>query len=177
MPKVVSWANRICTNANRNLKDEKFHVFYCKKCSTHVLITDAELPDLPKRRTDGAPVFDIQSCVVKLNTKPKAEPVKLRRDRGIECQYQHLCPTCENIVGYQCVPHGKEAQLVYLVDDSIVWPKYRRKSPWVCRVCGYTARDLVGLQSHMKQRNHENQEEGRYGVEDVDAPMPPLIIG
>jgi len=142
-----------------------------------VLITDAELPELPKRRTDGAPVFDVSTCVVKLNTVPKSEEVKLRRERGIESQYQHLCTTCSTVVAYQSVPHNTTASLIYLVDDTVIWPKYRRKTPWVCRVCGFTARDAIGFQTHMKQRNHEKQEEGRFGIEDADAPMPPLIVG
>jgi hypothetical protein len=41
-------------------------VYYCKYCGEHVLITDAVLGTLPKRRTDGARVLDTEKYVVRL---------------------------------------------------------------------------------------------------------------
>eukprot|EP00921_Rhytidocystis_pertsovi_P015159 GHVQ01024218.1.p1 GENE.GHVQ01024218.1~~GHVQ01024218.1.p1 ORF type:complete len:227 (-),score=16.81 GHVQ01024218.1:868-1548(-) len=226
MPKVVSYGNRVFTNANRNLKDQRFNVFYCKQCRTHILITDADIGQLPKRKTDGAPVFDATKCVVRLNTVPIKDPVKVARPGGLETQYHHACEKCGQIVAYQSVPHSPPSDsdppvpsttstsdrsaelassdsavsstatsapprlLVYLVNSGVLWPRYKPRSPWVCKVCGYVCRDSEHLEVHKKQRGHENQEEGIFsgpnggigGAEagcgpDSDAPLPPLIVG
>ena len=38
--------------------DAKIGVYYCRYTGEHVLITDAELARLPKRKTDSARVLD-----------------------------------------------------------------------------------------------------------------------
>ncbi|CEM17362.1 unnamed protein product [Vitrella brassicaformis CCMP3155] len=175
MPKVVSFRNKVFTNANRNLRDDKFHVFHCKKCNNHVLITDMELTDIPRRRTDNAIVFDTEASVVKLNTNAKDEPVVIKREKGVERQWHHFCPECGQLVAYQSCQLNDNPRYFYLVDNNIVWPRFRKRTPWVCKVCGYVCRDSTHLEQHKKSRGHENQEEGRQ--DDPDAPIAPIIVG
>eukprot|EP00922_Rhytidocystis_sp_ex-Travisia-forbesii_P003418 GHVS01004984.1.p1 GENE.GHVS01004984.1~~GHVS01004984.1.p1 ORF type:complete len:337 (+),score=100.75 GHVS01004984.1:43-1053(+) len=336
MPKVVSYDNRVLTNASRNLRDQRFHVFCCRRCLTHITITDAVVADLPRRRTDGSAVLDSTKSVVRLNTIPHIKPVKLYRAGGVETQYHHACPTCSQVVAYQCVPHTctksklqqQQAQqqqnvttkssssssssstsssvdvtaavcslasssasnevvgvvpptlpsqpllteetttllsssltspltssssssssnidgttsllitntspapiiastppppslpsssssskltppppprppthstspspsppppgggrlLVYLLNDNVLWPKYRPKTPWICRICGYVCKDAQQLEIHKKQRGHEKQEDGTFKLPGEDGKdggggdyvMPPVIVG
>lgn len=101
------YANRVYTNANKTLVDQRFRVFHCKRCTSYVLITDADIQAAPRRRTDNAIVFCPEKNLVKLRTKPVYEPVKVRRLKGIETQYIHACADCGLHIAYQSVPHNK----------------------------------------------------------------------
>ena len=46
--------------------DAKIGVYYCRYTGEHVLITDAELARLPKRKTDSARVLDTEKYTVRL---------------------------------------------------------------------------------------------------------------
>lgn len=106
MPKVISVGYRVFTNQYKNLKDEKFNIFSCNKCKTYFLITDADLENIPKRRTDNAPVFDPKACIMRMNTVRSDECMRIRREKGIETQFFHLCRNCKQPLAYQSIPHS-----------------------------------------------------------------------
>eukprot|EP00918_Siedleckia_nematoides_P100999 GHVU01220720.1.p1 GENE.GHVU01220720.1~~GHVU01220720.1.p1 ORF type:complete len:179 (+),score=16.37 GHVU01220720.1:64-600(+) len=178
MPKVISFGNKILTNHRTNLRDDKFHVFHCKRCRTHVVITDADLGNIPRRRTDSAPVFDMSKWVVKLHTKVSEQGMKIRRPGGLETQYMHQCPSCDLEIGYQCTPPNEPAQFrfIYLMEKMVHFPDFKPKTPWCCTVCGYVARSKQSLQIHFKQRGHENQELGQF-KDQGNQSFAPVIVG
>ena len=62
--------------------DAKISVYYCRSTGEHVLITDADLSRLPKRRTDGARVLDTEKHTVRLKATPEPKAVLIRREGG-----------------------------------------------------------------------------------------------
>lgn len=110
------------------------------------MTTDAELHKLPRRRTDGALVLDARLQVVKLYTQRREAPggrgawlvgrqgsKAVRREKGVERQYLHGCPSCNQDVGYTSKPHEAALELVYLLESSVDVPWHRMKSPWTCK--------------------------------------------
>ncbi|URE34305.1 exostosin family [Musa troglodytarum] len=70
-------------------------VYYCKHCSSHVLITDTQLQKMPKRKTDKAHVLDKTKHLARLNVK-EAGKVLLKRGEGkLEKQFRMSCTGCE----------------------------------------------------------------------------------
>lgn len=178
MPKVVGNANTVYTNASRNLTELKYHAFHCKTCKSYFMITDINLDHLPQRRTDGAYVIGASKGVVKLRTEPAQEATKIRRLKGIETQYRHMCKDCKSVVAYQSVPHDRERELLYLVPHNVLLPKRKAQPAFQCRICGFVTTSSDRFESHKKGRGHQDQEAGPAPkLEDADAPMPPLIVG
>ena len=130
-------------------EDDSFNAFHCKRlrgaraswrpvcgpcrCHTHLVTTDAELHKLPRRRTDGALVLDARLQVVKLYTQRREGSKAVRREKGVERQYLHGCPSCNQDVGYTSKPHEAPLELVYLLESSVDVPWHRMKSPWTCK--------------------------------------------
>eukprot|EP00271_Cylindrocystis_brebissonii_P006738 TRINITY_DN19525_c0_g1_i1.p1 TRINITY_DN19525_c0_g1~~TRINITY_DN19525_c0_g1_i1.p1 ORF type:complete len:273 (+),score=62.39 TRINITY_DN19525_c0_g1_i1:383-1201(+) len=48
--------------------DSDLFVYYCKHCGAHVLITDTQLQNMPRRKTDQALVLDKSKHLARLNT-------------------------------------------------------------------------------------------------------------
>merc|ERR1719409_1524040 len=134
--------------------DEDFNAFHCKRCDTHVVITDADLSTLPRRRTDGAMILDARKVIVRPNTKRREGCQLVRRPNGVERQYVHACVSCGKEVGYTSTPHEAELQLLYLSETAVSVPWHRKKTPWVCKVCGYVCQGEAQLEAHRKQRQH-----------------------
>eukprot|EP01071_Lankesteria_metandrocarpae_P001895 Lankesteria_metandrocarpae@DN1954_c0_g1_i1.p1 len=160
MPKVVSYRHQIFTNSNRNLTDEKFRVFHCKSCEAHVVITDVPLNGLPSRRADNAAVLDRTRGLVKMTAVEdlsSASPVIVKRPQGMEKQYMYNCSECKRPVAYQSAPFDTAAEdirFIYLIRGAVQWPKYRKHTPFACRVCGYVCQSQAQLDSHSKIRSH-----------------------
>ncbi|CBZ50077.1 os07g0295200 protein, related [Neospora caninum Liverpool] len=175
------YASRVYTNANKFLLDEKFRVFHCKRCTSHVLITDADVDAAPRRRTDNAPVFCPDKNLVKLRTKPIAEPVKVKRLKGLETQYLHACAECGQHVAYQSVPHdkGQSVPFVYIIETAVIFPKKAFKPRLRCRVCGFIPRNEQHFEDHKRERGHWDQDSGNFPAteEPNDAPLNPIIVG
>ena len=55
-------------------------VYYCKYSGDPVLITDAVLGNLPKRRTDGARVLDTEKYTVRLKAQPEVKAKLIKRE-------------------------------------------------------------------------------------------------
>lgn len=173
------YANRVFTNANKYLLDEKFRVIHCKKCTAYVVITDADTDKLPRRRTDNAPVLCMDQGTVKISSTPIDEAVKVKRLKGIETQYFHACQECGQRVLYQSVPHEKDAKLVYVIEQNVIMPKLKWEPKPRCRICGYVARDEVHFEEHKRDRGHWDQSGGTFpGWEEKnDTPVNPVIVG
>ncbi|PFH33775.1 hypothetical protein BESB_079910 [Besnoitia besnoiti] len=175
------YAHRVYTNANKCLLDEKFRVFHCKRCTAHVLITDADVEGAPRRRTDNAPVFCPDKNLVKLRTKPVKEPVKVKRLKGLETQYLHACADCGQNVAYQSVPHDdpKAVPFVYLIETAVIFPKSSTKRRQRCRVCGFVPRNEQHFEDHKRERGHWDQESGTFSAteDNNDTPINPIIVG
>mmetsp|Transcript_19675 Transcript_19675/g.31419 ORF Transcript_19675/g.31419 Transcript_19675/m.31419 type:complete len:158 (-) Transcript_19675:9-482(-) len=144
---------------NRNEKeDDTFNTFHCKRCRAHLVITDIDLADVPRRRTDGAIVLDARKQVVKLYTKKREGHNVVRREKGAERQFMH----------------EEDLEMIYLSDTAVVVPWHRMKNPWVCKVCGYICQSEADLEKHRKQRQHtiamENDKE-------AENEMKPIIVG
>merc|ERR1719382_853671 len=106
MPKVVTFRRMpVFTNMREKQVDDNFIVFTCRRCDTHVAITDADLATIPRRRTDGARVLDAKRMVVKLNTAQREGSQLIEREKGAERQYVHACLKCGQAVGYTSTPH------------------------------------------------------------------------
>eukprot|EP00933_Yihiella_yeosuensis_P038007 TRINITY_DN31996_c0_g1_i1.p1 TRINITY_DN31996_c0_g1~~TRINITY_DN31996_c0_g1_i1.p1 ORF type:complete len:176 (+),score=24.14 TRINITY_DN31996_c0_g1_i1:53-580(+) len=175
MPKVVT-SRRCPVYTNRHQKDDDpFNAFHCKRCRAHVVSTDIDLASIPRRRTDGALVLDARKQVVKLYTKKREGSTTVRREKGMERQYLHACPKCDQDVGYTSKPYEEEdLEMIYFLDTAIDVPWHRMKTPWVCKVCWYVCQSEAHLERHRKQRQHsvamENEKEAR-------SEMKPIIVG
>eukprot|EP00929_Paragymnodinium_shiwhaense_P120444 TRINITY_DN92396_c0_g1_i1.p1 TRINITY_DN92396_c0_g1~~TRINITY_DN92396_c0_g1_i1.p1 ORF type:complete len:178 (-),score=45.44 TRINITY_DN92396_c0_g1_i1:153-686(-) len=177
MPKVVTMRRMpVFTNMKQTLTDDSFNVFHCKKCSTHLVITDADLAALPKRKTDGALVLDARKYVVQPHTERKEGEQLVRREKGVERQYIHCCKNCKKDVGYTSTPHDATLQLLYLSEQAVEVPWHKKKTPWVCKVCGYVCQDEDSLEAHKKQRQHF-EEEAEKEAKDAANGTAPIMVG
>ncbi|CAK9064896.1 unnamed protein product [Durusdinium trenchii] len=173
MPKIVT-SKRLPVYTNKGQKeDDNFNAFHCKRCRTHLVTTDAELAQLPRRRTDGAMVLDARLQVVQLYTLRKEGSRTIRREKGVERQYVHACPSCDQEVAYTSKPHEAELELIYL-SDAVDVPWHRMKSPWTCKVCGYICQNLQQLQLHRKQRDHTEEMENE---QEEKNQLKPIVVG
>jgi len=176
MPKVVSFRRTpVFTNMKQKLVDEDFNVFHCRRCDTHVVITDADLMAISRRRTDGALVLDSTKSVVRLNTARREGSQLIRRPKGVERQYLHACTSCGQVVGYTSTPHEEEFKLLYMSETAVKVPWHRKKTPWVCKICGYVCQDAAQLEAHKKQRQHLG--EGQAEKNEADCETRPIIVG
>ncbi|CAE6946905.1 unnamed protein product [Symbiodinium sp. CCMP2592] len=154
MPKVVT-SRRLPVYTNKGQKeDDRFNAFHCKRCRTHLVTTDADLANIPRRRTDGAMVLDARLQVISLYTVKREGSRVIRREKGAERQYVHACPSCDQDVGYTSKPHEADLELVYLSDTAVTVPWHRMKSPFTCKVCGYICQSQGQLEFHRKQKQH-----------------------
>ena len=88
--------------------------WFCTSSGEHLLITDAELSDLPRRRTDGALVLDTQACVARL--RAEQQPAKLvQREDGFERQYRYSTAT-DLLFAYRTEPGGR---LLYILPNAL----------------------------------------------------------
>ncbi|KAK4775408.1 hypothetical protein SAY87_023369 [Trapa incisa] len=99
--------------------DSDLFVYYCKYCSSHVLITDTQLQKTPKRKTDRAHVLDKKKHLVRLNVK-EAGKILLKRGEGKqEKQFRMNCLGCELFVCYRAEENLDDASFIYIVDGGL----------------------------------------------------------
>ena len=95
--------------------DAKIGVYYCRYTGEHVLITDAELARLPKRKTDSARVLDTEKYTVRLKAVADGKATMIRREGGkVERQYRYMCgelPVC-----YKSEEGGR---YLYIIDGAL----------------------------------------------------------
>lgn len=95
--------------------DAKIVVYYCKYCGEHVLITDAVLGQLPKRKTDNARVLDTEKYTVRLKAEPEVKAKLIKREGGkLEKQYRYLCGKLP-----VCYKSEQEGRYLYLIDGAL----------------------------------------------------------
>ncbi|CAK9064898.1 Uncharacterized protein SCF082_LOCUS33332 [Durusdinium trenchii] len=111
--------------------------------------------------------------VVQLYTLRKEGSRTIRREKGVERQYVHACPSCDQEVAYTSKPHEAELELIYL-SDAVDVPWHRMKSPWTCKVCGYICQNLQQLQLHRKQRDHTEEMENE---QEEKNQLKPIVVG
>mmetsp|Transcript_52138 Transcript_52138/g.124201 ORF Transcript_52138/g.124201 Transcript_52138/m.124201 type:complete len:178 (+) Transcript_52138:74-607(+) len=177
MPKVVTSRRLpVFTNMKQKLTDENFNVFHCKRCQTHVIITDHDLFEVPRRKTDGAMVLDGRKVVIRLNTNRRETCNLVRRPNGVERQYVHECKNCGQDVAYTSTPHDQDLALFYVLDTAVEVPWHKKKTPWTCNVCGYICQSEMHLEAHRKQRQHFDdgaEEEAKQAAQEAK----PIIVG
>nr|XP_027121559.1 UPF0235 protein At5g63440 isoform X2 [Coffea arabica] len=99
--------------------DSDLFVYYCKHCSSHVLITDTQLQKIPKRKTDKAYVLDKKKYLARLNIQ-EAGKVLLKRGEGkMEKQYRMNCVTCGLFVCYRAEEDLESASFIYVIDGAL----------------------------------------------------------
>jgi len=158
MPKVISLRPMIFSNTRERATDT-LNSFKCKSCDNICLITDVKLYGVPKRKTDNAVILNLEKDICRMRTKEIEEVVKIKRAKGKERQYQHACANCGEIVAYQCVPHGTDCKVLYVKQDTMRIPWNKMITPFVCKICGFMAKDKESLVAHQKQRQHFWEEE------------------
>ncbi|THV08420.1 hypothetical protein K435DRAFT_771927 [Dendrothele bispora CBS 962.96] len=126
MPKVVSRsAVSSSTDAQPTASSAAaLRVYYCI-CGEFILVLDASLSALPRRKTDKAFIIRCQdgdsakARVFKLNAV-SGDPILLEREGGHEHQYRFLCPRCTLPIGYQSTPPpAKSGQFLYVLPGAL----------------------------------------------------------
>ncbi|ORZ07636.1 hypothetical protein BCR42DRAFT_383303 [Absidia repens] len=119
MPKIVSSSTVSSSNFDENQNDQrqKLQIYYCL-CSEFLMVIDAELQLLPRRKSDNAIIVDNRQRTYKLNAEPK-QPVILKRRDGFEKQYRYHCPRCELFIAYEMKEERKSDHYTYIVDAAL----------------------------------------------------------
>ncbi|KAF5757905.1 putative YggU-like superfamily protein [Helianthus annuus] len=100
--------------------DSDLFVYYCKHCSSHVLITDTQLQKMPKRKTDKAYVLDKKKHLTRLNINQAGGKVLLKRGEGkLEKQFRMNCMGCGLFVCYRSEEDLESASFIYVVDGAL----------------------------------------------------------
>ncbi|CAM8912638.1 unnamed protein product [Rhodiola kirilowii] len=106
-------------DAAREGSDSDLFVYYCKHCSSHVLITDTQLQKLPKRKTDKAYALNKTKHLARLNIE-EAGKVLLKRGEGkLEKQFRMNCLGCGLLVCYRSEEDLETATFIYIVDGAL----------------------------------------------------------
>ncbi|CAG8494494.1 9891_t:CDS:2 [Ambispora gerdemannii] len=119
MPKIVS-SSTVSSSEQTNVRPEQhLHVYYCL-CSEFILVIDAKLDRLPRRKTDNAYIIANGKRIYKLNAiEPSNNPIVLKRLQGYEKQYRLHCPRCNLFIAYEVTPKRKSGAFTYIVEGSL----------------------------------------------------------
>lgn len=104
--------------------------YYCSLCGYHVLVTNKNLAEAKRRRSDLALIVDYENQFCKY--MKKGEIIRIRRENGIEQQWKWNCGDCGVEIAYQSYPHdymlsneigsGKVPQIkdaLYVINKSL----------------------------------------------------------
>ncbi|KAJ3683564.1 hypothetical protein LUZ60_013791 [Juncus effusus] len=94
-------------------------VYYCKLCSSHVLISDTQLQKMPRRKTDKAYVLDKQKHLARLNIKESGKILLKRGEGKVEKQFRMACKGCELFVCYRSEEDLDNASFIYIIDGAL----------------------------------------------------------
>ncbi|KAG0165856.1 hypothetical protein DFQ28_008221 [Apophysomyces sp. BC1034] len=119
MPKIIR--SSVVSSSDHTTQPEEqrhaLHVYYCL-CSEFLLVIDADLRQLPRRRTDNAIVVSNSRRTYKLTAEPD-DCVIIRRRDGFEKQYRYRCPRCNLWIAYEMTENRKLGPYTYLVDCAL----------------------------------------------------------
>ncbi|GAA5802987.1 hypothetical protein HPULCUR_008462 [Helicostylum pulchrum] len=118
MPKIVSSSVVSSSDhAAQNDQAKSLHVYYCL-CSEFLLVIDADLRQLPRRRTDNSVIVSNIRRTYKL-TAEADDCVLLKRRDGYEKQFRYHCPRCNLTVAYEMNEHRKSGPYTYILDGAL----------------------------------------------------------
>ncbi|EDL42539.1 hypothetical protein PVX_217290 [Plasmodium vivax] len=81
--------------------EKEFFLFFCFLCGFNCLISETDVADLPRRKTDGSIIFPFKKIVHKKYYKTKKECILIRRrEDALEVQFRILCKECGVPIGY-----------------------------------------------------------------------------
>ncbi|ORE03454.1 hypothetical protein BCV72DRAFT_308208 [Rhizopus microsporus var. microsporus] len=120
MPKIIS-SSVVSSSYNAPQQQEQssktLYVYYCL-CSEFILVIDADLRQLPTRRTDNAIIVSNIRRTYKLSAEA-GDCVLLKRRNGYEKQYRYQCPRCELTVAYEMNEHRKSGPYTYILEGAL----------------------------------------------------------
>ncbi|XP_060204465.1 UPF0235 protein At5g63440 isoform X1 [Lycium barbarum] len=94
-------------------------VYYCKHCSSHVLISDNQLQKMPKRKTDKAYVLDKKKYLARLSVDDAGKVLLKRGEGKLEKQFRMSCKGCGLFVCYRAEEDLETASFLYVVDGAL----------------------------------------------------------
>eukprot|EP00299_Pterocystis_sp_00344_P012521 c6021_g1_i1.p1 GENE.c6021_g1_i1~~c6021_g1_i1.p1 ORF type:complete len:138 (+),score=25.83 c6021_g1_i1:42-416(+) len=114
MPKIVSRSQAFQSN---RADDKQMNVHHCL-CGAHILITDADIFDLPRRKTDDAIALPTASSLTfRLNVTEGSGRIVKRKTGGFEKQYRFYCRECGLLVCYTA--ERSHAKYTFLLPKSV----------------------------------------------------------
>ncbi|CAN1267848.1 UPF0235 protein At5g63440 [Linum perenne] len=99
--------------------DSDLFVYYCKHCSSHVLITDTQLQKMPKRKTDKSYVLEKKKHLARLNINDAGKVLLKRGEGKLEKQFRMNCIGCGLFVCYRAEEDLENASFIYVVDGAL----------------------------------------------------------
>ncbi|KAG2225270.1 hypothetical protein INT45_001494 [Circinella minor] len=119
MPKIVS--SSIVSSSDHTAQGEdqrhSLHTYYCL-CSEFLLVIDADLRQLPRRRTDNAIIVSNTQRTYKFTAQQEGSVI-IKRAEGYEKQYRYHCPRCQLLVAYEMTENRKSGPYTYIVDSAL----------------------------------------------------------
>ncbi|KAI7881965.1 hypothetical protein K492DRAFT_236303 [Lichtheimia hyalospora FSU 10163] len=119
MPKIVS-SSIVSSSDHLVQQDDQrsaLHVYYCL-CSEFILVIDADLRILPRRRTDNAIIVSNTKRTYKLTAEP-GQTVVVQRKEGYEKQYRYHCPRCQLLIAYESTEDRKSGPYTYILEGAL----------------------------------------------------------
>ncbi|KAG1148688.1 hypothetical protein G6F38_003329 [Rhizopus arrhizus] len=119
MPKIIS--SSVVSSSDHTTQQEQhsktLYVYYCL-CSEFLLVIDADLRQLPRRRTDNSFIVSNVRRTYKLSAEA-GDCVLLKRRDGYEKQYRYHCPRCELPVAYEMNEQRKSGAYTYILEGAL----------------------------------------------------------
>jgi ribosomal protein L37AE/L43A len=107
-------------NKRKTRKEAKFR-YYCAACGEEVVVLHVPLSDLPIRSSNKSSVVDLETQISISYLQPG--PCKMiKKEKGIEKQYSHICPSCEIRIAYRPVEglaSTPKCKYLYLYENSL----------------------------------------------------------
>ena len=136
-------------DSNREAEDQKRRMeaiapYYCIVCRGQVVFATNQLMplvEMPRRSTDHAYCVDEEKYLKYVDLEEKAEPKLIKREKGLERQYELCCKQCKLPIAYRPVPLAQASKFLYVLPDSVCWSK-AAKTPaerWAAEAAKATA--------------------------------------
>ena len=97
-----------------------FHTLYCSICGNICMVTDHDIAQVPRRKTDRALALLEEGHQVKKYMDSNSDRLCLKRQGGVEVQYRWFCKSCNQCLGYRNAPKEKDAIYFYFYQTTIV---------------------------------------------------------